>query len=108
MSRKELKRYYVLKTLETMINQRKQYRQFSFLDRCNTEHYDRDTLKRVLNKQLQSEPQILAFESKLNNLRMLILLHENPPGRILYHNQLLPWKTLPSLENWIRHFKSNP
>ena len=40
-------------------------------------------------------------------MKLVLLLHENPPGRVLYHNTMLPWRAMPSLDNWIKYFKGN-
>ncbi len=42
-----------------------------------------------------------------DKLKLVVLLQENPPGRIIYHNQKQPWRTLPSLNNYIDNFKGN-
>ena len=74
MPASRLLRYYALSKFESLIKQKKTYRNWSFLNRTFIEEYDQQTLVRVINKELESEPQIIACDLLHDGLKLIVLL----------------------------------
>jgi len=102
----DFERFQMLEFLENLLKE-KTAREWNFGDRIYEERLDSNILRQKLYQTLLFDPEIYSQYNNKDDSLLLGVNFVNPPGRIIRKKWTCPWKVLPNVENWIRHFKEN-
>ena len=53
------------------------------------------------------DPKIYQANLSKDNIKLLCLAKMNPPGRVLYSNDIYELKAVPNFEHWLKHMKDS-
>ena len=78
---------------------------YQFDNRKYVEKLNAKDLNSRINQYLEKDPNIYFAECPDDGYKLLILAKVNPPGRVLYTNNIFDWRVIPNFQFWETEFK---
>lgn len=91
--------------MEKLATKRNSKIRWNFSDRKYVEKFSSESINGIINQELQNDPEIYTGFLETEGIRLLVMTRTNPPGRVLYHNDIFDWKVLPDFQHWLPNQK---
>ena len=103
----DFERFLILEEFENMMKTVDPKQNWNFGDRVYEERFNKTTLSRTLYKALLYGPEYAHNYYERYDSLLVSCFYNKPATRVSRKKWTCRWRTLPNLENWIKHFKEN-